>query len=627
MYLFDKLPEDKKFLTAGLGSEESILEAFNSSIINPTGNDIVIPLTVFGQYYTGFLVIKEGRIKAHRIIPDFGYAFSHTLLKPDPSFSEHVFVFQNPLLALQLICRYYDVTGIFPPVVAEPQLNIINSLDTFPKAQIIYVVEKLIYRLLPDLYQFGVRICDESVAQTPDPHLQLKTYISKSTSLSGQFTVPVSPDLKRRVMVIRNMWVSLPHGSIICNCDVRLIKCYINRNYKLYRGVVRHKTGKKAYFWWDGNRSLLAIVKETCINSGIPFRITPSFEKKFENFVVSRSGSVKTIKPCAKNKVKPILTLPEIIITPHGVVPTRNEFPEVNYPGVGVTGDGEKKGFQDPLLPQNINQIVVFLAVATTICRSVMSTNADSKKLVGTFLLGPHSPELVEFLKILGIPQYPPTEPSPNDWPVFYPELPRTLFTSPFNYPYVALVSPLDLAVAMCCRSISVFGITDYWYPIYNPNSLRNNLIAFLQRLLVQHKFRIGSGEKMFNLFVEFFEFPPEVRSAIADRVILVSPYEKHYKTARLVAEIIKIGELPLPRIKNGMNLCFSTRDLNDYLKKLGYPRVFSEKSPKVYVHTQLLKRCLNSTFYDMSRKIEFKERWEYEIQNCMDIKKLFQEE
>lgn len=629
VYFFDKLPDEKKFLTAGSGSEESLREAFDTGIINPSGEDIVIPLTVFGKYYTGFIIIKENKIKIHHLIPDFGYAFSYTLYDHGPEFPQHIFLFQNPLSALRIICRYYDITGTFPPVIAEPHLNISNSLDTLPGFQLIYVVESLSHKTVPDLYQYRALICKESIAQNSDPCLQLRTYLKKATPIRRHVVIPVSPDFRTRIMVISSMWLAIPRGTTVCNCDVLIRNRYLNRNSILYEGVIRYGGKRSITFWWDGTKPLLSLIREICVQHNIPFQLMPSFEKKFEKFVFLRSGPIKTSRLCYKLKQKRILVLPEIVITDHGVIPSKYEFPAINYPGAGVKGEGKKHKFQEPLLPQNINQLLTFLAVATSVCRSLMTTNANSKFVVGTFLFGPHDHQLLEFLNVLGVPHYPSTEPSPNGWPVFYSELPKTLFTSPFNYPYVALVNSLELAVAMCLKPITVFGITDHWHPMYNINILRDNLIAFLQYLLCKHKDKIGSTKKLLKNFVEFFEFPPEVETALKDRMIPISHMMRFYQAAKLIVELAKIGEYDLPSINKPLikpfNIVVDPREINDRLQKLGYPRVLSEKSPKIYVNSVLIQYCLNSPFYDMRRKKELRQKWEQEFEIL--AKKLLPEE
>ena len=555
----------------GSGSISEAKDMLSSEEIVCNDNQIIIPNLICGEIISGLWEIRENST-SYLELEKGGLAFSFSL-KDTNRFSKQIFVFQDLLLAADLLMEIYTRYGIFVPIVAHPKLKLLENVSWLPKREIILVVEELQPGELKHLLPLNPRIVTSNayVKYEKSPY-RLSGYYRESVPLSDLVNEYIGLSPKTGIVVSGNKWYYSPNGAVAANMDVRIHKIRKYKNKFYYTGEMTIEGKKKIRFTLTKNKAYEKL-KKLAAAAGRNFYVAPRLENKILEIAAAKSiPSVEEvtklgIHPKAKKIILPNLIISESGITKDCVVSHRkatgNNLHWVTNPDIPISRCyGEHRAA--------ISQLTVLFSLG--LASSFLFTRR--KEGVALFFLFPSTNFIEHILSCCGVEMDPGPKYS-EPWPAFVPNTEEIIngVRKPFLVTYGDY---LDLAAVALNYRVLIVNTDTVFTPLIPETTLQNAFCRILHAILVTSK-QAGwmkdrsSDITMAHAIKNSIRIPDRVFNKITQRIFRI-PRDRHIKaTALLVGRLLNASMLSRSVLKPEQDgkYSISVKEINEALKEV----------------------------------------------------------
>lgn len=570
------LPEMRRKII-GIGSISEVKQALSSEEITCNDSNIIIPNLICGEIVSGIWEIKENSTN-YLELEKGGLAFSFSL-KDTNRFSKQIFVFQDLLLAADLLMEIYTRYGIFVPIVAHPKLKLLESVSWLPKREIVLVVDDLKPAELKHLLPLKPRVVTSNayVKYEKSPY-RLSGYYKESTPLSDLVNEYIGLSPKTGIVVSGNKWYYSPNGAVAANMDVRIHKIRKYKNKLYYTGEMTIEGKRKVRFTLTNNKAYEKL-KKLAISAGRDFYVAPRLQSKILEIAAAKGTQEveEIIKLGIYPKAKKII-LPNLIISESGI---HRESVVYHKKAVG----NNLRWNTNPDIPISrcygesraaISQLTVLFSLG--LASSFLFTRR--KEGVALFFLFPSNNFIEHILSCCGVEMEPGANYS-EPWPAFVPNTDDVVggVRKPFLVTYGDY---LDLAAVALNYRVLIVNVDTIFTPLIPEDTLQNAFCRILHAILVASK-EVGWMKNripdvtMARAIKNAIKIPDRVFNKIAQRIFLI-PRDRHTKaSALLVGRLINASLLSRAVFKPepGSKYAIPVKEINTALKEVPMPEFF----------------------------------------------------
>lgn len=581
----------------GKGSIEEAQEALTADTISCFGNATLIPNLIAGEIVSGIWELQGDQIRYLEFIPG-GLAFSFTLKEP-ARFVNQIFVFQNLKKALSLLLEIYSRYGLFVPIVAHPDLRILENVNWLPKREVILVVDEIHPPELRPLLPLNPRIIQaDSCVQYEGSPYKLHYYYNKSEFLENIVTEYFAISPRYGIIVANNKWYYTPSGAIALNADIHVEKIKRYKSKKIYHGYLQF-SGKKVNFVIT-EKNAYAKLKKIALQHGMNLYCAPRVAKRCLEIAAAKSRpETEEISRFGIQRNYTIL-LPNLVITDKEIIP------EVSAVGKNLIAKN-LRWVPDPFLHlcryyKEDRGTISQLTTITSLLLLIGYSTVHRLENAALFLLTDTIDSVIYILDCCGI-ESASEETCRHLWPSLYAN-PEHLLVGPKKFLPITYGDYKYLALVMLHYRTLVANISSIFVPLIPEDTIQHAFVFNLRKILETVKSTEWKVKRAVNkelLYAIHSNIIPNqtITQHIAKRIRFQFYARKRRAIALLVGRLLEEGYLNKSQIKsiNTYEYAVDLNLLNSILSQIGLPPVIpvNEQDPVIHIEKYEVTYAMNN--------------------------------
>ena len=586
------LPYEDRIVTLVTGSEDDIFNALIRNTINKTGHDFIYPNTILGTFITGFWLKKELNYKYIKIHKG-GLLFSYTL-RENVLFDDYIFVFQNPERALSIISEIYRKTNTYPPVVADPKLNVLDSLEWLPKRKIIVITKT---QNIPEDHPIAqinpYVIYEKSVIQTQSAEYRLRAYSELSRRLFKRRATLIGISNRSSIIVKNREWVFARTKLDALNVDIVIRRCIRIGRLLVYLGYVKYDQ-QQYRFMICGKTDFYNKLSEFCERINIPLYCAPSIKRHLADLAIKRSkiqylselkiGLHRHTNPREEDRLR----LPNLIITPTRIRNLYNKENELSDIPAGILWKPADITVNKDTTIDELAQLAFIYGID-----SLLITNLVKKKpRLNLLVLKTENEIPYDTQRILDVLKiYKNTQKIMPFWPTVVDK-----FNSDTQHS-ILFVNPIEMSVYSCCTDSIIYIPRKHLGKLLSEEKIVASVILWLQKCIEIvkndniNKIPKRLDDLIFNTFKDLYKLD-DAQMNVIRKYARRSRKKLQINVFRLVGTLYNLGYIPesMLVLKN-RRFHIPVAKINKILRMLNFPSILPETTtdkiisiPKKYV-------------------------------------------
>lgn len=534
-----KLPPEVQSLTLVYGDAEKIQQALTSGEITSkifSQRFYIIPETI-ENIVTGLICIHHwSRIPVvlRWMKGGVGLGFS---LYCGKYFSDYVYVFQNPFLAINYFVGIHNKELFIPPLIISPDMDFHESVKLFPRRKFVCILSNFAPEKYRHLKSLDVRIVAESAVNNIQyDTTELLLYLNYSKPISEFLLPSVALSANKSIVAKPTSWYFLPSSELALNVGLEIDRVYKRKTAYNYCGKIK-TIARTLRFRVKAKQDFYETVKNTCEEAGITFFCAPSIKKSLADLAVALSPDVNTKSyRCYIGKSK--IVLPNIVIKKDKIIKT-----ELGIPGEEAYNIRPYK-YTD-LYGKSLgefNQILMLFGICYALFRQIYM-----RQSINIYVLNPWCEVLTQFCNDLSIPVLPAKAFYYKKWPGAYPEFRlETLRTESIK---IYSVDEMRAILAAYFSKGLLLGITPTFEPRYEDRRIQGVVCRWLQLCLQKIKTidrcrNAQYGDLCLDWFAKEFNLTEEAKKYIKMNLKSVVRKPKDSILDPLVMQLVYEGAL-----------------------------------------------------------------------------------
>lgn len=557
----------------GKGSIHEAETALTASHISCQENSLIIPNLIDGEIVSGVWQLNGEKTSYLEVLPG-GLAFSFTLKEPS-RFTRQLFVFQNLRKAVELLLELYSRYGVFVPIVAHPNLRILENINWLPKKEIVLVVDEIRPQELRPLLPLRPRVIHvDSCVQYERSLYKLHYFYNKAEFLEDILSEHIAVTSKHGILITNNKWYYTPSGALALNADVHIEKIKHYRSGRLYSGIIRF-SGKNIKFVVS-EKNAYKKLRKLALKHGMNLYCAQKIRNTLLDIAsVKSQPETEEILRLGLQRNHTIL-LPNLIITPKEIIPEISAFgsrlPARNLRWIPEPFFHLYHYYKDDR--GTISQFTALSSVLLLLGYSLVHKNENA----ALFLLTDSLDSVLYILECCGISFAHPKS-NYDIWPSIYPQ-PESLLIGPKKLLPITYGDYKYLALVMLHYKTIVANISSVFIPLIPEDTLQHAFVIGLRRLLETTRAKRWRGRKDINkellAAIRRCVVPNELVSQhVAKRIRFQFTTRKRKALALLVGRLLDEGILNHKQLRaaNTAKYEISLPYLNELLMTIGLPQ------------------------------------------------------
>jgi len=581
----------------GRGNLQEAQNALNADVITCEGAHLLIPNLIDGEIVSGIWQVTGSQLSYLEILPG-GLAFSFTLTEP-ARFVNQIFVFQNLQKALSLLLEIYSRYGIFVPIVAHPDLRILENIEWLPKKEIVLVVDELRPQELRSLLPLNPRViqADTSVQYEGSPY-KLHFYYNKAEFLEDLITECFALNPRYGVIVANNKWYYTPSGSIALNADIHIEKIKVCNKKRIYQGCIQFAS--KRVDFTISEKGAYKKLKRIALKHGMNLYCAPRLADHILELAAVKS------RPEAEEIIRFGIQRNHTILLPNLIITEKQIIPEVSAVGKNVIAKN-LHWVPEPFLHLcryykedrgTVSQLTAITALLLLLGYSLVHRQENA----ALFLITDTLDSAMYIMNCCGVGLA--TEAFQKHlWPSIYPN-PEHLLTGPKKPLPVTYGDYKYLALVMLHYKTLVANISSIFIPLIPEDTIQHYFVFNLRKILEVTKstrwlVKRDVNKELFRVIQKKINPNTAIVRQIAKRIRFQFYSRKRKALALLVGRLIDEQYLNKSFLKavNTEDYEIDVQTLNTILEQLGLPPVIPiiDDNSKELISKSDLNRAINN--------------------------------